>query len=179
MVHDPPTISAGKTCQSTRRAQKTLRAGGACHMHRRIPCSCSIHLHAFSYIFFRLHDSWHAQPPCASLSENRRFWQFPRSEGGDCRWSPWRLSGMHAALFMPFFMRMQHAMRVTPSRPRARPGSSLLGGTGAHSMHVYACTLFWMTCNIVSDIHAACHAARTRIVLAWDRSRPRSGLAAA
>ena len=83
---------------------------------------------------------------------------------------------------------MQHAI------PRARvesthgtdlgPGPGLAAACSAAQVHTacmlnYACTLFWMTCNIVSDIHAACHAARTRIVLAWDRSRPRSGLAAA
>ena len=80
---------------------------------------------------------------------------------------------------------MQHAI------PRARVGSTHgtdLGPSSglaaacraaikdACSMRFCACTLFWMTCGIVSDIHAACHAARTRIVLAWDRSRPRSGL---
>ena len=43
-------------------------------------------------------------------------------------------------------------------RPRLRPGSSLPSGTAACSMHIFACTLCCMTCNIVTDVHAAWHA---------------------
>ena len=43
-------------------------------------------------------------------------------------------------------------------RPRLRAGSSLPSGSDACSMHIFACTLCCMTCNIVTDVHAAWHA---------------------
>ena len=96
---------------------------------------------------------------------------------------------MQATFCMPISMRMQHAAHahahIERERDRARPEPGLAAacseGAGAHvhSMRAYACTLFFMTWGIVADIHAACHATCTHIVLAWDRSRPRSGMAAA
>ena len=57
-----------------------------------------------------------------------------------------------------------HAARTHMERlwdrswPRLRPGSSLPSGKDACSMRFCACTLFFMSCYILMDVHAACHA---------------------
>ena len=51
-----------------------------------------------------------------------------------------------------------HEARARPRSPRARQRRSLAGGTDADRCMPFAFSLACMPCDVVSDLHAACHA---------------------
>ena len=136
-----PTALPKKTVSiDTTRTGKLLCAGGACHMRTRMPCSRFIVSHVSLYMCYHVHASWHAPGLSALLSENRRF----RRCSGKRGLSPPEVVATHAYHACSIVHIMSdvcaachaagaHTERARDkSRPGGRPGSSLLGGTGAH-----------------------------------------------
>ena len=88
----------------------------------------------------------------------------------------------HVFSYACYFIFTRHGMPrgFQPRFPRASDfggsqESDLTPRAAAVTQLGHACIIF----HAISDIYAACCAARTHIVLAWDRSLPRPGLAEA